>query len=122
MAAAIVIIASPLMASAFPVPNVANWLAGHNLETTPAVAAEIDQFPKFVPRTYEVPRNCTNSTDGNAPEYGYGYSRKMHRGLTPLPRSVDVLESKPGPKVQDVKPPKVDFDPAVGANQKRGHN
>ncbi|KAF8437879.1 hypothetical protein BGX38DRAFT_1262136 [Terfezia claveryi] len=120
-AAAIVINAS-LIASAFPVPSVVNWLAGRDLEVPPAVAAEVDKFPKFVPRTYEVPSNHTNGTYGDAPEYGYGHKyHKRHHGLTPLPRDIDVPETTPGQKVQDVHPPEVDFKPATAVTEKRDH-
>lgn len=121
---AIVIIAFPLMAPAFPIIN---WLTGRNIEASPATAAEVHQFPKLVPRghhdyevprnhtnsthEYEFPRNHTNSTHGD----GHGYypktpkTPKTHHGLTPLPRSVDV----PGPKIRDAEPQNVAVDPAA---------
>ncbi|RPB20454.1 hypothetical protein L211DRAFT_893386 [Terfezia boudieri ATCC MYA-4762] len=121
-AAAIAINAFPLIASAFPVPSAVNWLAGRNLEEPPAVAAEVDQFPKFVPRSHEVPGNHTNGTYGDAPEHGYDHKyHKRHHGLTPLPRNIEVPGSKLGHKVQDVHPPKVDFKPATGVTKKRDH-
>lgn len=104
------------MASAFPVLNIASWLAGRNLEAPPAMVAEVEQFPKLVPRSIEAPRNHTY---GDAPQYGNGHNHKVRHGPAPLPRSVDAPEPNTGPKIQDIKPPAVDFDPT--AEKKRDH-
>ena len=93
-AVAVAIVASPLLTSAFPLPNIVSWLAGRSVEEAP-VAGVVERFPVLHVTRDLYPRNHTNITDTSSPgPHTTGVPNNEH-SYTELPSGEDSYAEAP---------------------------